>query len=76
VLFVLSFGLGIGLKSAAHTVVTIGYADYRLMPAERLYDLNVLRERALENGATLPVQEKREYPACSLSSLDDVDPSS
>lgn len=64
--------LGIGLKSVAKEHLTIGHADYRLVPAERLYALNTLREQALEKGAALPLNEKQSYPACSvLTGLDE-----
>lgn len=64
--------LGIGLKSVAKEHLTIGHADYHLVPAERLYALNTLREQALEKGAALPLNEKQSYPACSvLTGLDE-----
>ena len=71
-IFVAGIAIGIGLKSAAKEHLTIGHADYRLVPAERLYALNTLREQALERGASLPLNEKQSYPACSvLTGLDD-----
>lgn len=66
VLLLIGIGLGIGSKLAAESGLTIGHEDYRLVPAERLYALNALREQALEKGAALPVSEKRSYPACSV----------
>lgn len=72
-LFVLSLGLGLGLKSFSEEYLAIGHGDYRLIPADRLYALNELRERALERGAVLPVSEQRSYPACSvLTDLDEA----
>jgi hypothetical protein len=70
-LLVAGVGIGMGLKSVAKESLTIGHADYRLVPAERLYALNALREQALEAGATLPVNEQQSYPACSV--LTDLD---
>jgi hypothetical protein len=65
-------GVGTGLKLAAEERLAIGHEDYRLTPSHRLYSLNALRERAIEKGASLPVNEKRSYPACSvLSGLDE-----
>lgn len=71
-LFLVGLGIGIGLKSVAKEHVTIGHEDYRLVPVERLYALNALRETALEDGAALPVNEKQSYPSCSaLTGLDE-----
>ncbi len=72
-LFVLGLCLGLILKSAAHSAVTIGYEDYRLKPAAQLYDLNALRQEALQDGAALPVSEKIAYPACDQSADDRLD---
>ena len=71
-LLVAGIGIGTGLKFIAKEKLTIGHEDYHLIPSERLYSLNTLRERAIQEGATLPVNEKRSYPACSvLSGLDE-----
>ena len=71
-LLVAGIGIGTGLKLMAKEKLTIGHEDYHLVPSERLYSLNTLREQALNGGATLPVNEKRSYPACSvLSGLDE-----
>lgn len=71
-LFILGVSFGFGLKSLAKERLTIGHEDYHLVPAERLYALNTLREQALREGATLPVNEKQSYPACSvLTGLDE-----
>lgn len=68
-LFGLSVAAGMSLKSWADGRITIGHEDYRLVPAERLYDLNALREKALANGTPLAVDTKPVYPVCS----DDID---
>lgn len=68
-LFGLSVILGVVLKSSADERFTIGHEDYRLTPAEQLYNLNELRERALANGAPLTVDPKPTYPVCT----DDID---
>lgn len=67
-LFVAGIAFGAGLKALSDGYLTIGHEDYRLVPTERLYALNELREQALEDGATLPVNEKKRYPACGLES--------
>lgn len=63
-LFLVSIGVGFSLKSWAEDHILIGHEDYRLIPAEQLYALNVLREKALQNGAPLTVESKPVYPAC------------
>lgn len=65
-LLVIGVGVGAGLKLVAKERFTIGHEDYHLMPMERLYALNALRDAALEDGAALPVNERESYPACSL----------
>lgn len=72
VLLVVGIGIGIGLKSVAEKSLTIGHEDYHLVPTNRLYALNALREQALDDGAVLPISEERSYPACNLqNSLDE-----
>lgn len=72
VFLVIGVGIGTNIKLVAKEHLTIGHEDYRLVPAERLYALNTLREEALERGASLPLNEKQSYPACSvLTGLDD-----
>ncbi|MFZ1627226.1 MAG: hypothetical protein WAT81_05505 [Candidatus Moraniibacteriota bacterium] len=61
--FIGVFG-GIGLKTVALEYLVIGHGDYRLLPSERLYSLNELREKALDAGARLPVEPRQAYPAC------------
>lgn len=60
---------GYALKSFALDHFTIGHEDYRLVPAERLYALNALREQALAGGASLTAPTKPNYPSCN----EDVD---
>lgn len=69
--FLFLFGVmgGYVLKSLALENFTIGHEDYRLVPAERLYALNTLREQALKGGASLTAPVKPNYPSCS----EDVD---
>ena len=64
-LFLVSVAAGFGLKVLTQSSLTIGHEDYRLVPAERLYALNTLRERALAAGANLTVKTRAEYPACT-----------
>ncbi|MFA9261940.1 MAG: hypothetical protein ACEQSB_01085 [Undibacterium sp.] len=68
-LFLLGVIGGYTLKSFAADSFTIGHDDYRLVSSDRLYALNVLRERALAGGATLTAPTKPNYPTCS----EDVD---
>lgn len=63
-LFALGLVAGSFAKNLAHEHLTIGHEDYRLIPADRLYSLNALRDKALAQGAALPIAEPREYPAC------------
>ena len=73
VLFLLGIGVGYSVKSWAENTVTIGHEDYRLVPAEKLYELNTLREAALDNGASLAVETKPVYPSCSEEILSDIE---
>lgn len=73
VLFLLGIGLGYSAKTWAENTITIGHEDYRLVKAEKLYELNTLREQALENGAALPVETKPTYPSCSEEMLSDIE---
>lgn len=63
-LFFIGVLVGFGAKTMAEDGLVIGHSDYRLLPAERLYTLNELREEALAAGASLPVEPKKVYPAC------------
>ncbi len=63
-LFLLGIVIGIGVKSAAETRITIGHEDYRLIPPDQLYALNLLRNQALDRGVKIPLNEKKTYPAC------------
>ncbi|MFZ1654997.1 MAG: hypothetical protein WBO92_00565 [Candidatus Moraniibacteriota bacterium] len=65
IFFLFGVATGFGLKTLAQSSLTIGHEDYRLVPAERLYALNTLRERALAAGANLTVKTRAEYPACT-----------
>lgn len=69
-LFGVSVLAGFGLKSFAHRTFTIGHEDYRLIPAERLYALNALREQALGTEASLTPDPVPTYPVCSATSQD------
>lgn len=73
VLFLFGIGCGYAAKSWAENTITIGHEDYRLVSAEKLYELNTLREQALQNGAALPVETKPTYPACSEEVLSDIE---
>lgn len=70
VLFGISVLAGFGLKSLAHGMFTIGHEDYRLIPAERLYALNALREQTLGAEASLTPDPAPTYPVCSATSQD------
>lgn len=69
-LFALFVFVGYGMKTLAHTSFTIGHEDFRLLPAEQLYGLNTLRERALDAGARLTIDAAPVYPACVAASDD------
>gem|GEM_PF-6107816 len=74
-LFLSSIALGYGLKTLTEPRFAIGHRDYTLLPKERLYDLNALREEALRNGARLTVAEKPVYPSCGgLGVPDEIEP--
>lgn len=62
--------VGFGFKTIAKDHLTIGHEDYRLIPSERLYALNAVRERALESGASLPVAARETYPVCEATEED------
>jgi hypothetical protein len=64
--FVASILIGMWLKLSAEQTITIGHDDYRLPPAEILYDLNHLQAAALERGASLAIDPRPVYPACEF----------
>lgn len=66
-IFVLACGLGAFLKSEATWVITIGHEDYLLSHTQELYRLSELQAQALSKGSTLPLQEPKSYPHCSLN---------
>lgn len=64
-IFVIGLLIGVGLKWGAEDSLTIGYEDYRLPPAEQLYDINAL-EAKFRLGLTENPNPTKIYPACTL----------
>ena len=61
---------GVGLRTLTEERLAIGHEDYRLMPTDKLYALNELREKALDAGASLLVEPKKTYPVCDAQEKD------
>lgn len=53
ILFVLAILMGATVKSAVSDTLTIGFEDYKLLPAEKLVDLNGVQKQVLGEGGSL-----------------------
>lgn len=67
-LFALGLVLGVGIKLWASHHITMGYEDYKLPPAQTLYDFQALEERLKHQPPQDPASAPPVYPACPLAS--------
>lgn len=60
IIFVISFGLGIGVKSLLNDVLTIGFEDYKLKGSENALDLNRVEKNVIAKADN--TEEKNPVP--------------